>query len=157
MRHQPMIAALAGAGAALAAVAVTAYGQAPATSSTRTIQLIEKRTAFTLADNGRRGESAGDLGLVSGDLLTASRKRIGRYQGTCVIFKPSVGQTQCTFTLSLPDGQITTQAGYGPGFNGNRVVHEAIVGGTRAYNAARGQVISEETGETTGTLAVQLG
>jgi hypothetical protein len=118
--------------------------------------VIEKRTALTLVDNRRKGESAGDLGLVSGDLLTTSRKRIGRYQGTCVIFNPSIGRTQCTFTLSLADGQITTQASYGAGFNGNKLVHEAIVGGTGAYNTARGQVISQETGQTTGKLTIKL-
>jgi len=156
MRRKPILAALAGAGAALAAVAVTAYAQAPTATSTRTIRLIEKRTAVTLVDNGSKGESAGDLGLVSGDLLTNSGKRLGRYQGTCVVFKPSLGRTQCTFTLSLPDGQITTQASYGPGFNGNKIVHEAIVGGTRSYNAARGQVVAEDTSETTEKLTIQL-
>lgn len=156
MRPAPFIAALAAAATSVAATTVTATGQSPATSGPRTIQLIEKKTAFKLVDNGRKGESAGDLGLLSGDLLGRDRKKLGRFEGTCVVFKPSVGQTQCTFTLSLADGQIITQAGYGPGFNGNKVVHEAVVGGTRAYQDARGEAISQETGRTTGKLAIQL-
>ena len=156
MRATPFIAALAAAAAGTAAVAVTAAGQAPPADQPKTIQLIEKKTTFKLIDNGRRGESAGDVGVLSGDLLGTDRKRVGRFLGTCVIFKPSAGRTQCTFTLSLADGQITTQAGYGRGFNGNEVVHEAVVGGTRTYSDARGEVVSEETGATTSKLTIQL-
>lgn len=135
-----------------ATVAATAGGQQP----TKTIQVIEKRTAFKLIDNGRKGESAGDFGLLSGDLLGTDRKRLGRYQGVCVVLEPASGRTQCTFTLSFADGQVTTQAGYGKGFNRSKVVHEAIVGGTRSYSDARGEVLAEETGATTGKLTIQL-
>jgi len=157
MRRKSFITAAAAAATAAAAIAtVSASGQSSTTASPATIQLIEKKTSFKLVDHGRKGESAGDYGLVSGELLSTDRKRVGRFLGTCFVFKPSAGQTQCSFALSLPDGQIITQAGYGSGFNGSKTVHEAVVGGTRAYKDARGEVVSEETGETTGTLAIQL-
>jgi hypothetical protein len=157
MKRATLLAALAAAGTTVAVVAVSAAGQSPGTAGTKTIQVVEKRTSFKLVDSGRKGESAGDIGLLDGNLLAASGdKKIGRYQGVCMVFKPASGQTQCTFTLSLPDGQITSQAGYGPGFNGNKVVHEAVVGGTHAYSDARGEVVAEETGDTTGKLTIQL-
>jgi hypothetical protein len=157
MKRATLLAALAAAGTTVAVVAVSAAGQSPGTAGAKTIQVVEKRTSFKLVDNGRKGESAGDIGLLDGNLLANSGdKKIGRYQGVCTVLKPASGQTQCTFTLSLPDGQITSQAGYGPGFNGNKVVHEAVVGGTHAYSDARGEVVAEEANDTTGKLTIQL-
>jgi hypothetical protein len=157
MSYAPQLGAVAAIAAAASALAVTANGQPAPAPGPATLHVIEKKTSFTLVDTGRKGESRGDLGVLAGNLLDAADgHKIGRFQGVCVVIKPAAGNTQCTFTLSLPDGQITTQAGYGAGFNGNKVVHEAVVGGTDSYSDARGQVISEETGQTTGRLTIEL-
>lgn len=53
-----------------------------------------------------------------------------------------------TFVLGLRDGQIILTSGYGPGLNTGAVAHEAITGGTGAYQNARGQGDDREVGNT---------
>ena len=157
MRYAPQLAAVAAIAAAASGLAVTADGPPAPPAAPATLHVIEQKTSFQLVDNGRKGESRGDIGTLAGNLRDAADgHKIGRFQGVCVVINPAAGNTQCTFTLSLPDGQITTQAGYGAGFNGNKVVHEAVVGGTHSYSDARGEVLSEETGQTTGRLTIEL-
>jgi hypothetical protein len=120
----------------------------------QTLRLGEKITDVHRVDAAPKGDSPGDTGVISGELSSAGKK-VGRYQGYCVTVRPP-DTSDCTFTLSLPKGQLKTTAGYGPGFNGQKVVHEAVLGGTHAYRAAGGEVISRETGDTTGKLTIHL-
>jgi hypothetical protein len=64
--------------------------------------------------------------------------------------------SECTFSFALAGGQITVISAYGKGFNGSKVVHDAIVGGTRAYRNARGEGIGVETSDTTGRETIRL-
>ena len=87
--------------------------------------------------------SPGDLGYVTGKFFKAG-KPFGRYTGVCA--QLNGGNQQCTFVLGLPDGQIVSTAGYGPGMNVGNTAREAIVGGTGAYEGAHGQGDDRETG-----------
>jgi hypothetical protein len=142
-------AAVALVGSAVGVVSASGNGD-----NNQTLRLTERITDVHRVDAAPKGDSAGDMGVISGELSTAGKK-VGRYQGYCVMVRPP-DTSDCTFTLSLPEGQLKTAAGYGPGFNGQKVVHEAVLGGTRAYREAGGEVISRETGDTTGKLTVHL-
>lgn len=140
-----------------AAAAATTIG-AEADQQTNTLNLTSRMTSFRLAvgpkpASGKPAHPApGDLGYVTGDLFMRG-KPFGRYTGVCA--QLNGGNQQCTFVLGLPDGQIITTAGYGPGMNVGNTAHEAIVGGTGAYEGAHGQGDDRETGST-GQLHIHL-
>jgi hypothetical protein len=140
-----------------AAAAATTIGAAAGLSVT-TLDLTSRMTTFRLAVGPKPASgkptrpSPGDLGYVTGKLFKAG-KSLGRYTGVCA--QLNGGNQQCTFVLGLPDGQIITTAGYGPGMNVGNTAHEAIVGGTGAYEGARGQGDDRESGSM-GYLHLQL-
>jgi hypothetical protein len=133
---------------ACAAAAATTIGAAPSQPAT-TLDLTSIMTSFRLAVGAKPAgtkparPSAGDLGYVTGKLFKGG-KPFGRYTGVCA--QLTGGNQQCTFVLGLPDGQIISTAGYGPGMNVGNTAHEAIVGGTGAYEGAHGQGDDRETG-----------
>lgn len=141
---------LLGAIAVLAAVPATAAIANSDAKTTRQIHVTMKQTAMHLADAAPSGDSPGDIGVISGDLLRpGSQAKVGSYQGTCVLIAPATGNSECTFTLKLAGGQIDVLGGYGKGINAEGVVHEAVIGGTGEYSHARGQTTGRETGDTT--------
>ncbi|UTI65694.1 hypothetical protein NBH00_05645 [Paraconexibacter antarcticus] len=147
-----VLVAVAGAGVP----AVLAVGADSAPSRVTTLRVAFKIDAAKLVDAAPHGNSPGDVAVLSGTLRTpAPGQVIGHYHGTCTTMQP-VSDSECTFTWALAGGQITTIAAYGDNFNGRRVVHDAIVGGTGRYRDARGQGIGKETGETTGLETFQL-
>lgn len=132
---------------AASAAAATTIGAAAGQQAT-TLDLTSRMTSFRLAvgpkpKSGRPAPSPGDLGYITGKLFKVG-KPFGRYTGVCA--QLNGGNQQCTFVLGLPDGQIITTAGYGPGMNIGNTAHEAIVGGTGAYQGAHGQGDDRETG-----------
>lgn len=135
---------------ACAAAAATTIGATVGQSAT-TLDLTSSMTSFRLAvgpkpATGKPTRPApGDLGYVTGKLFKAG-KPFGRYTGVCA--QLNGGNQQCTFVLGLPDGQIISTAGYGPGMNVGNIAHEAIVGGTGAYEGVHGQGDDRETGRT---------
>jgi hypothetical protein len=144
-------------GTAVAIIAaVTASGDPAHAAGTTVMRIDYKTTALKVVDAAPKGDSPGDFGVVSGKLLAhGTAKRIGSYQGICYTMAPKA-DSECTFSFSLPGGQITVISAYGKGFNGSKVVHDAIVGGTRAYRNARGEGIGVETSDTTGTETIHL-
>ena len=141
---------------AVAGAAVDASGHAVHASRTTVLRIDFKTTALKINDVAPKGHSPGDVGLVSGPLFAAgSTRRIGRYQGVCYTTVPK-SDSECTFSFALAGGQITVISAYGKGFNGSKVVHDAIVGGTRAYRNARGEGIGVETSDTTGRETIRL-
>jgi hypothetical protein len=139
-----------------AVVAATAVVSASGATAAKTIRLDFKLTNVKVVDAAPKGQSRGDYGVISGTLLTpGTREQVGRYQGICFTTAPPAG-SECTITYSLAGGQITTTTAYGKGFNGDAVSHDAIVGGTRNYANARGELVGRETGDTTGTMTVRL-
>ena len=95
-----------------------------------------RQTAEHVVDQTPPGNSAGDTAVLAGDLLREGEKA-GQYQGYCV-YITSGANSQCTFTLALPDGQVVLSTGYGT-FNGETPPsRDPIVGGSGAYSTARG-------------------
>jgi hypothetical protein len=133
---------------ACSAAAVVTIGAAAGQPGT-TLDLTSIMTSFRLAVDAKPAGAkparpfAGDLGFVTGKLFKGG-KPVGRYTGVCA--QLTGGNQQCTFVLGLPDGQIVSTAGYGPGMNVGKIAHEAIVGGTGAYEGARGQGDDRELG-----------
>lgn len=136
---------------ALGAWAVIAVAQ---DGGTETINLSARITGFTPVDQAPEGDSPGDYGVLMGELSNGDKK-VGQYQGFCVnITDPS--NSQCTFTLVLPDGQIVLSPAYGD-FNGDDGrATEPITGGTGDYADARGYAVGEETGEDTLTWTIHV-
>lgn len=116
-------------------------------STTQSFTLVGHVKAEHVVDTGRKGDSAGDFGTISGT-LSRDGKKVGRYLGICTQFDGQ-GHSLCHFVFALPEGQLEVQSAYGTGFNGNRVVRDAIVGGTGAYAGATGEGVGRETGRTT--------
>lgn len=136
--------------------AALAVGADSAPSRATTLRVAFKIDAAKLIDAAPHGNSPGDVAVLSGTLRAPGTSQvIGHYHGTCTTMKPA-SDSECTFTWALAGGQITTIAAYGDNFNGQRVVQDAIVGGTGRYRDARGQGIGKETGETTGLETFQL-
>lgn len=124
------------------AAAAIAVGLARGAAGVRTLDLTGTITSFRLAA-GHKPSAPGDLGYISGKLFRAG-KPSGRFTGVCA--QVDTAHQQCTFVLGLPEGQLIATSGYGPGLNVGAVAHEAIVGGTGAYEGARGQGDDREIG-----------
>jgi hypothetical protein len=146
---------------AAAAVAVLTAGgigtwaiAAGANDGGRTFTLQLHQTAFHVVDQNPTGDSAGDSGVLAGD-ISRDGKPAGKYQGYCVQID-ATGHSECSFTLALPAGQLAIASGYGPGVNGDDVVQDAIIGGTGAYSKARGYADGRETSDDTIVETVHL-
>ncbi len=146
------------AAASVAALAVAGLGSwavaAGANDGGRTFTLQLHQTAFHVVDQAPTGDSAGDSGVLAGD-ISRDGQPAGTYQGYCVQID-GAGHSECSFTLALPAGQIALASGYGPGVNGDDVVQDAIVGGTGAYSKARGYADGRETSDDTIVETVHL-
>ncbi len=120
----------------------------------RTIDLTGVMTSDrVVVDVKPAGYSAGDIGYVVGK-LSEKGKPTGRYHGVC--FTIANNSSQCSFTVGLPDGQLVLQASYGPGFNTGSTALEPVVGGTGAYEGARGVVHDTEVDNTHLRIRVEL-
>jgi hypothetical protein len=138
----------------LACSGLLAVSGASAAPARRTIHLTGTMTSFTSAVDAKpKGPSAGDLGYVGGNLYR-NGKLAGRYSGVCAQLPMRI--QQCTFVLGLPEGQIILTAGYGPSMNTGNTAHEAVVGGTGAYEGARGQGDDREVSNTKLVFTLQL-
>lgn len=149
--RRPAAVGLAVAGAALASlVTAGAAHSAPTTSNDRdnpvgrTIRLFERDTQQANIDLGDPGAGPGDLFVFSGDLndTTATGARIGRAYGSCSTTSGDAktpGFLLCNITLTLPEGQIETQAAYDSlALFGGTAVPLAITGGTGRFRGVRG-------------------
>ena len=95
-----------------------------------------RQTLEHVVDQGPTGDSPGDMAVIAGDLVQGA-ETAGQYQGYCV-YITSGANSQCTFTLALPKGQLVISTGYGT-FNGEAPPsRDPIVGGSGAYSRARG-------------------
>ncbi len=101
------------------------------------VRLVERAETDAVIDLGASGDSVGDLLPFGNPIFDPSNEtQLGTNEGSCV--RTVVGQSwECTWTLILPEGQIAVQGPYLD--NGDSTL--AIIGGTGAYRAARGQVL----------------
>ena len=100
------------------------------------IKLVERATTDTTAHIGPKPDNLGDVLTFSNEIFDAANKRhVGTDQGYCL--RVVVGRAfECTWTLSLPDGQIVVA---GPFYDTADSVL-AVTGGTGAYAGARGEM-----------------
>ncbi len=104
-----------------------------------------RQTAEHVVDQAPAGDSAGDTAVLAGDLIRGGEK-VGQYQGYC-LYITSGANSQCSFTLALPDGQLVLSTGYGS-FNGETMPsRDPIVGGSGTYTKARGYAEGTESDE----------
>jgi hypothetical protein len=150
MRSRSLIAATSGAVLVTAAVLVgSGSAQAP---GPRTLTFIEgqRGSTFKFVDNPPRSRgrtertttiSMGDVFVFTNRLINGAGQRSGVFYATCVAARG--GRLDRTFVLchgvaKLHDGDIAVEVATGFG----DVVTGSVVGGTGAYNGARGTFTS---------------
>ncbi len=129
--------------AAVAAVSLAAGGGASARSVT--FHLVEKGQAFHFVDNPPSGAatqtaSLGDMFVFTSNLFTTGGKRAGVLGAYCVITAGGKEErSECTGSFSLAGGQLHAIVA----LRGEpRVTKIGIIGGTGAYEGARGSIVS---------------
>jgi hypothetical protein len=146
--------------ATLLAVVLASSGSAQQPGE-RTLTFTERNNlaTFKLVDNpprNREGVSESRFRLSLGDMFVqtsplfdaANESRVGRVAGTCTVVKPGSFDTagfQCATSIRLRDGTIEAQGLAGFGRN---TVRFAVVGGTQAYEGARGTFAASASGRT---------
>jgi hypothetical protein len=107
---------------------------------------LDRETRFTFVDNPpRRRERAGDLFMINARLRDGANRPAGRLHASFAETQPPprvVAQGSATFILR--NGQIMVS---GPIVDrpGDRTDTFAVVGGSGAYTAARGTMVTTET------------
>ena len=122
----------------------------------RTLTFKERNTRPTLGlivnpprsrEGGRR--SPGDMFIVAQPVFDAANEtRVGRVATTCTVIKRGNFDTagyQCAKSFRLRDGTIEVQGLLG---FGRTTVRLAVVGGTQAYEGARGTFEASTSGAT---------
>jgi hypothetical protein len=111
--------------------------------TTETLSFIEKGNfadgspSYTNIDLDRPGGSPGDMVVSQSDVLdSATKKPVGHTSGWCVRTWTFKELYECTFTLTLADGQISVQ---GPAKRHGETVL-AVTGGTGKYSNASGEL-----------------
>lgn len=148
MKRMQLLVIVALAAGLAALVAVTA-GRAGSPGE-RTIQLVERGGSFNFVDNAPRGTrqnrliSAGDFSSGTVKLYDPAGNRVGSLHVLCfaTVGGPEVrAKFQCSGTAALADGTLAF-SGLVERQADQDVDHISIVGGTGAYEGARGHVVS---------------
>ena len=147
-----VVAAGAGATAVLANSGTASAGTAR--SSSRSFTLVAHHGSDTTVDLGHTGFSPGDEDLLVAP-LTRGGKRVGRLVGSCTNVRVAKTADQlCDFVLHLGGGQITAIGTVRSGQAGPRGFVLPILGGTRRYVDAGGQLSVTPSGG--GNLPLQV-
>jgi dirigent-like protein len=130
-------------------LALAAAGAAGAQDSPRTLELVSVEQRCGTADNGRRGDSLGDLLACRGSLRENGRA-VGHVHWTCVYLGAERRGEDCTATVNLAGGTLQL-AGVLSHMSPRSTW--AIAGGTGDYAGARGiaelrQLSATRTGAT---------
>jgi hypothetical protein len=101
-----------------------------------TLALVERATTDTVIDLGAAGDSSGDLLTYANEIYDKDNAtKVGDDNGWCI--RVVAGKSwECTFTLTLADGQITAE---GPFLDAGDSVW-AITGGTGKYASIYGEM-----------------
>ena len=161
MPRLPSVAAAAVAATVLAVVlASSGSAQAPG-ERTLTFTARTNLATFKPVDNPPRSRdgdrlSLGDMFVFAQPLFDgANERRVGRVATTCTVIKRGTFDTagfQCATSFRLRDGTIEAQGLSGFGRTTLRI---AVVGGTQAYEGARG-TFTGSAGERTSTGVIHL-
>ncbi len=115
----------------------------------RTIRLVEKGGSFTFVDNAPTGNahskliSAGDFSAGRVELDNDAGKQVGSLNIVCVATVSGEevhARFQCNGTVNLADGTLAISA-LDERHADQDVSHISVVGGTGAYEGARGSVV----------------
>jgi hypothetical protein len=148
--------ALSSGGAAAAAVALALAGGGPAGAqdAPKTIALTAVEQHCANADNGRRGDSVGDVLACRGALRGSSGSRAGQAHWTCVFLGTERAGEDCLGTVALSGG--TLQLAGVLNHMGPRSTW-AVTGGTGKYAGARGSAELRQLSATrTGAVVTLL-
>jgi hypothetical protein len=121
--------------AAAAAAALAGAGAAGAQDAPQTLELVSVEQRCATADNGRRGDSLGDLLACRGRLRDAAGREAGRTHWTCTYLGSERAGEDCMATVNLAGG--TLQLAGVLSHTSPRSTW-AIAGGTGGYAGARG-------------------
>jgi hypothetical protein len=137
------------------AVAALVTGVA-ASSSTATrgvafLRFYERPGPRTTVDRVPKGK-IGDVFLYSNPIFDRQGTRVGTDHGVCTML--DARQSQCNATLTLPKGQIVTLGLHGP--EPESKYQAAVIGGTGAYSAARGTLITRPLKDGGWTILISL-
>lgn len=122
--------------ALLAVVLLAATSGQAAEAAAKKLALVERATTDTVTDTGAKGDSVGDILTFANPIYDAkNEKELGSDNGWCV--RTVAGKAwECFWTLSLADGQVTTE---GPFLDGKDSVM-TVTGGTGKYSGAKGEM-----------------
>ena len=129
-------------------------GAAGAQDGSRTIELTSIEQHCASADNGRRGDSLGDLDACRGKLRAArSGAAAGRAHWTCVYLGSEGAGSDCSAVVKLHGG--TLQAAGVLSHTSPRSTW-AITGGTGTHAGARGTVRLRQLSPTRTAATITL-
>ena len=119
------------------AIAAFFNGAAPASAdSSMSINVVERAVNEIVLDTGAKGDSAGDVLIFTNEIFDEANKvKVGSDNGYCIRTAPGKAY-ECTWTVSLADGQITNEGTF---TDGKDSVF-AVIGGTGKYMKARGEM-----------------
>jgi hypothetical protein len=143
-----------GMGAAAGALAAAGGGGlASAQDGPEVLKLTSVEQHCASADNGRRGDSLGDLDACRGLLRNGNGARAGRAHWTCVYLGSTRAGSDCSAVVNLRGG--TLQAA-GVLSHTSPQSEWAITGGTGRYAGARGTVTLRQASPTRTRAVITL-
>jgi hypothetical protein len=135
------------------AAAIGAGGPASAQDGPEVLRLTSVEQHCATADNGRRGESLGDLTACRGVLRNENGARVGRAHWTCTYLGSTKRGDDCSAVVNLSGGTLQA-AGV---LNHTSPRSEwAITGGTGRYAGARGTATLRQASPTRTTAVITL-
>jgi hypothetical protein len=147
MKRKSFVLAVLAAAVSAASVAAVSFAAGGGTSrKSITLHLIEKDQGFHYVDNPpvstpqEQQSSQGDEFVFAANLFTTAGKRAGSLDAYCVVTRGgSRDSTVCSGTFALAGGQLQGMVAQRGDSN---VIRIAIVGGTGAYEGAKGSIVS---------------
>jgi allene oxide cyclase len=140
------------------ALAAVAGGVSLASASTeatgaKTLTLVSESTEIEqYVDNGKPGESIGDIVFFQENLYDKARgsKRVGHSEIMCYFIGDD--GARCSGTFFLPEGKIEA----GGAIHFRRASRIPVLGGTGAYAGARGELTLTEINERRDRSVIRL-
>jgi hypothetical protein len=138
-------------------LAVTSLGAAsrPGGRAKTTVKVYAEQTSNALVDvDGDRKASAGDMAVTAyNDYTRRGGRKLGIGTAVCTLVDPAAGVTSCVASDSLPGGTVMEQCTLK---TSDPSIRCAIVGGTRRYRNARGEVIGQPLDPQASKLVVRF-
>jgi hypothetical protein len=137
--------------AAAALVSGVVASSSTASPGVAYLRFYERPGPSTTVDKVPSGKM-GDVFLYANPVFDRQGTRVGTDHGVCTMLNSR--QSQCNATLTLPKGQIVTLGLHGP--DPEPSYQAAVIGGTGAYAAVRGTLISRALKDGGWTVLISL-